>query len=411
MNTFDSHVGELLDHAYPARPAEAGDWAAVLRDAKSVQGEQQRRRRAVAAGLALAAAVALAVLWPFGGGDGVVLNRAQAARALAAVGDGPVLHIVVRVQRPGAVIDLATGRHEKRYAIVEEWYKRGAGLRERVLRSNGSDTPGRLSASPSVEGTYVSALRGFATQYQAVLRERRARVFAHGNLLGRPVFWVRFRSDPRVDPVTGAAAGQEYEVAVDETTYRPLYVRSRFRGRILGGSAVRLLSIDTRHSIPTSIAAVPFPNESDLPMYGEDLNGPLTRQQAATLMGTPALWLGQSYAGLPLAWLGGMSFAYGQAPTYDEIKHRWRGINIVYGNITQPSSGFPDRTRPYIQLREQAASGSATIRGTQPAPGTLLVSDLRIGSGAVVINGIYVEIEAPSPEKLLRVARALEPIG
>jgi len=214
-----------------------------------------------------------------------------------------------------------------------------------------------------------------------------------------------------VDPVTAAAAGQEYEVAVDETSYRPLYVRSRLRGRILGGSAVRVLSIDTRQSIPTSIAAVPFPNESDLPIYGEDLNGPLTRQQAATLMGTPALWLGQSYAGLPLAWLGGMSFAYGQAPTYDEIKHRWRGINIVYGNITQPSSGFPDRTRPYIQLREQAASESATIRGTQPAPGTLLVSDLRIGSGAVVINGIYVEIEAPSPEKLLRVARALEPIS
>jgi hypothetical protein len=146
-------------------------------------------------------------------------------------------------------------------------------------------------------------------------------------------------------------------------------------------------------------------------MYGEDLNGPLTRQQAATLMGTPALWLGQSFAGLPLAWLGGMSFAYGQAPTYDEIKHRWRGINIVYGNITQPSSGFPDRTLPYIQLHEQAASDLAITGRTQAAPGKLLVGNLGTGSGAVLINGIYVEIEAPNPATLLRVARALEPIG
>ena len=250
MSAFDSNVAELLDRAYPARPSKSGEWAAVLRDARSAQGEQHRRRRLVAAGLGLAAAVALALLWPFGGGNGVVVNRALAARALAAVGGGPVLHVVVRVQWPGAVINLATGRHEQRYAIVEEWYKRGAGLRERVLRSNGADLPGSVSASPSVQGSYVSVLRGFATQYQAVLRGRRARVFAYGNLLGRPLFWVRFGPDPRVDPVSGVAADDDYEVAVDEATYRPLYVRSRSHGRIVGGSAVRVLSIDTRASLP-----------------------------------------------------------------------------------------------------------------------------------------------------------------
>jgi hypothetical protein len=210
--------------------------------------------------------------------------------------------------------------------------------------------------------------------------------------------------------VTGVAAGDEYEVAVDEATYRPVYVRSRFHGRIVSGSAVGVLSIDTRSSVPQSVAAVPLPDESNPPMHGEDLNGPLTEQQAATLMGEPALWLGQEYAGLPLAWLGGMTFAYGNAPTFGEIKNRWRGINVVYGSITQPSNGFPDRTRPYIQLHEQPASNSATIRGGPPTSGTLRVESVRRGPGSVVINGVYVEIEAPNFETLLRVARALEPI-
>jgi hypothetical protein len=53
-----------------------------------------------------------------------------------------------------------------------------------------------------------------------------------------------------VDPVSGVAADDDYEVAVDEATYRPLYVRSRSHGRIVGGSAVRVLSIDTRASLP-----------------------------------------------------------------------------------------------------------------------------------------------------------------
>jgi hypothetical protein len=389
MTTFDPLVREVLDRACPERPGIAGDWPAVLRDATSAHTVRRRRRRLLALALPFAAALSLGAFWPFGGGNEVV-GRAFAARALAAVGDGPVLHVVARLESPGWVVDLATGRREKPYAIVEEWYEPGSGLREKVLRSNAGYVSGSITAHSSAAGSFVDVLRGFAKRYEAVLRERRAEVSGHGTVFGRRVVWIRFRP-------AGA-----YEVALDERTYRPLYVRSR------GTSGVQVVSIDTRPSVPRSVAAVPIPDESDPPMYGEDLDGPLTGPQAAALLGEPAVWLGREFANLSLAWLGGVSFAYGRAATYDEIKHRWRGINIVYGNVAS-EVGFPDRNKPYIQLREQPAAEVAATGRSTPSPGTLLSYDLRRGPGTVVVGGVYVEIEAPNERLLLAAARALEP--
>jgi hypothetical protein len=400
MTTFDPLVQEVLDRASPERAGIAGDWPAVVRDAKSARSVRRRRRRLLAGALPVAAALALGALWPFGGGNEVV-GGALAARALAAVGDGPVLHVIARLESPGWVIDLRTGRREKPYAIVEEWYEPGSGLREKVVRSNGGYVSGSVTARSSAAGSFVDVLRGFARRYEGVLRERQAEVVGKGFLYGRRVVWIRFRPERPTDPVTPTGTG--YEVALDERTYRPVLVRSR------GSSGVRVLSIETRSSIPRSIAAVALPDESDSLMYGEGLDGPVTERQAATLLGTPALWLGREFAGLPFAWLGGVSFAYGRAATFDEIKHRWRGINIVYGIVTNEVDGFPDRSKRYIQLREQPAAEVAATGRSTPSPGTLFSANLRFGSGAVVVNGVYIEIEAPNEQLLLAGARALEP--
>jgi hypothetical protein len=159
----DPAVAEILDRAYPPRAADAGDWGAVLRRAQAARSAQRRRRRVLAVALALATAAALGALRPLAGGNEVV-DRAFAARALAALGDRPVLHVVVRLRSPGWVVDLATGRRQRPYAILEEWYRPRAGLREKVLRSNGGYVAGSVSVTPSAEGSYVDVLRGFATQ-------------------------------------------------------------------------------------------------------------------------------------------------------------------------------------------------------------------------------------------------------
>ena len=399
MTTLEPFIHEVLDRACPERSGAAGDWPAVVRDASAHSVQRRHRRLLLVAAFAFTVAGALGVLWPFSGGNKVV-GRAFAARALAAVGDGPVLHVVVRIESSGWVINLRTGRRERPYAIVEEWYEPGAGLREKVLRSNVGDVSGSVTARSSATGSFVDVLRGFATRYEAVLRERQAKVVRKGVLFGRDVVWIRFRPDRRVDPVTPIGTG--YEVALDETTYRPLSVKSR------GTSGARVLSIETRLSIPRAIAAAPLPDESDSLMYGEGLEGRLTERQAATLLGEPALWVGSEFAGLPFVWLGGVSYSYGRAATYDDIKHHWRGVNIVYGHIAS-EVGFPDRSKPYIQLREQPAAEVAATGRSTPLPGTLVSSNLRFGQGSMVVNDVYVEIDAPNEQLLLAAARALEP--
>lgn len=394
MTTLDPLVRDTLEGLWPER-TYGSDWSAVLRVVAS-RSRARRRRRLVAAVLVPATAVTLALGlgWPHLSGPEVV-GRAFAARALAAVGDGPVLHVVARVESPGWVIDLRTGQRERPFAILEEWYEPRIGLREKVLRANANYVAGSVTARPSSAGSFVDVLRGFARRYETALRTRQAKLSSYGELFGRRVRWIRFE---------GSRTG--YEVALDEKTYRPLAVRER------GTSGVRVLSIDTRPSVPRAVAAVPPPDESGLPlMYGESLSPQLTQRQAASLLGEPAVWLGPEFADLPLAWIGGMSFDYGRAARFDQIKHHWRGLNIVYGTVAPSTDGFPDRTKPYLQLREQSAAEVAATGRAVPAPGTLVSYSFKFGVGMTVVDGVYIDIEAPNKEILLRAARALTPIG
>ena len=80
-----------LEAAVPAFDDEHGDWDDVL--ARASRSKRPRRRRQLAVPALAGAAVACALLLaePFADDDVGVLDR-----ALAAVGDGPVLHLVTQ---------------------------------------------------------------------------------------------------------------------------------------------------------------------------------------------------------------------------------------------------------------------------------------------------------------------------
>jgi hypothetical protein len=63
-----------------------------------------------------------------------------------------------------------------------------------------------------------------------------------------------------------------------------------------------------------------------------------------------------------------------------------------------------------VQLREQPEAEVSSIRGSSPQPGALLSYSLRDGAGVVVVDGVRVDIDAPSERVLLNVARSLQPI-
>jgi hypothetical protein len=96
----ETRIADLLDELTPSYDDRRGDWERVAVAA----GRRRRRRVGVSVVMAVVAAVALALAWPFHAQHGGFFDR-----ALAAVGDGPVLHVVLRGDWGGTLVDLRTG--------------------------------------------------------------------------------------------------------------------------------------------------------------------------------------------------------------------------------------------------------------------------------------------------------------
>ena len=102
----------------------------------NVSNRSSRRRLATAAGVAVAAAATVALLLaaPWAGGPGLV------QKALAAVGDGPVLHVVVAQPAlyGGPLIDLRTGKAISQTQRTEIWFDGERNLKKTVEMLDGN---------------------------------------------------------------------------------------------------------------------------------------------------------------------------------------------------------------------------------------------------------------------------------
>ena len=100
----DTCIAKLLDDLTPSYDDRQGDWERI---AASRRGRRAHRSapwwlmRLGFAAAAIAIAGALVLAWPFHGNQGGVLDR-----ALAAIGQGPVLHVVLRGEWGGTLVDL-----------------------------------------------------------------------------------------------------------------------------------------------------------------------------------------------------------------------------------------------------------------------------------------------------------------
>jgi hypothetical protein len=391
--TRDPELLELL-------PDQADLFAVA--DAVTATQAMPRRRRKVAAALVAAAlaaaALAFALVGPDGPGDAAVVGR-----ALAAVGEGRVLHVVARIEPRGNAIEIATGRVVHPYQVVEEWYEPGVGLRARIVRSNAYLSK-RLPSVADVAPGYVEALNGFTSRYAEALRSGRAEVERRGMLFGERVIWLRFRGGP-LTPVTGQPT---YEVAIDASTYRPVYLQQLDQsGKPSRATTMRLLSVELIASVPRNAPPAPPPASANI-MAGIDDLGPLSPSQAASFMTRPGLWVGREFAGLPLARIRGEGYSYGQAENFSEIKNHWRGLRLIYGSL---EDGHPVDGKPWLELIEQTnpieGPGNPTLEGTLVMQGSFV--------GATQVNGVFIEISARSasgadPDLVLAAARALRPL-
>jgi hypothetical protein len=224
-------LDQALDQDVPLRVDLVPDWDEVLARAHVERASPPRRRRVlrlslVAAGVSVVAVSAALALWP--SGKGGVLERARAA-----VGSGPVIHVVFRDEVHETLVDLTTGRRTPLYEEHEQWYDAGRGLRD-VVRFNGhvqsEQVYGAGNLPPQAAQTYAGVFDG----YRRALDEGTATIRGEGTLGGRRVIWIHLKGERLIDVGDGKYHEWTHEIAVDAC--RSCASRSR---RCIGGRCAR----------------------------------------------------------------------------------------------------------------------------------------------------------------------------
>jgi hypothetical protein len=443
----ETRIADLLDELTPSYEDRRGDWERVA--AAAVR--KRRRRAGVSIALAVATAVALALAWPFHAQHGGFFDR-----ALAAVGDGPVLHVVLRGDWGGTLVDLRTGARTPVYGDDEYWYDAGTRRVHSVERLGATVLNEELSRpqQPPVE------LEALGRDYRDALEAGTARVDGEGTIDGEPVAWITIHSELLPDVADGKEHEFAQQVAVSRQTFEPLALRATRDGKQGPDTFQRVLGLRFLPEGDGDFAAT----------TGHSLNGAAGRfggheeislDQARVTLGRPPLWLGRAYEGLPLTDVylekssigrrqevritgraaaaaqrcaklrgragGDCIRALGLAP----IEVRPDGIFTTKGPITwsdeetdvvlfygsvgdDPTTFRKDRVpllgQPHVTVHEstRAAWFRRIVGGYVPPPGAVFFA--ADGTGYLHVDGIHVSIEAGGERAVLAVARALEAI-
>jgi hypothetical protein len=384
---------------------------AALTPASATAPPRARARRGVlltaaAAALVVAATAAVALVTTLDG-----TSPFTAEKALAAIGDKPVVHAVVESERPSAtIVDLTTGEERPQVQRTEYWHD----AQRRMLRArvtvDGDVVSEHLQARVGFgalpgarEPRLDPALAGFATRYREALESGQAQVIGSTEVDGRDVVLLRIELEP-------APSRPLYEeVELDADTYRPLRFRFLLDGT--AGHWWRVLSIETLAREKGQFA--PPPPGPSLPQSQTATDErELTPAEAAHALDRPALWAGRAVEGIGLTkievarlitrWTNGR-------------KVEGRGLRIEYW-------GGPLRSPPrWLEIRQGASLHSAPRLGPfDPGlpPGQLELFGRGDHDGSAVdrwfgslrTQGMFVTIESPEREVVLAAARALRPI-
>lgn len=406
-------VQEILERIVP-EPARQADWDAVLRDARP-----SRARRAAPRVAILAAVVALAALFavaPWRGAE----QSGILDRALAAVGNGPVLHVVLRFDPGVTRVDLKTAKRQPLYGETEFWYDADRGLLHEIRRFGGIvqyEWVSRRKEPPPELGVLAVVSR----EYRHALEAGTARVTGQDAIDGVRVYWITVPS--------GRGDGWVWQVAVSRATFEPVLIRSKFEGRL--GASERVLRLqrmgtgdaDLDEAEVTSSPTIDPSANSRNAAGSESGNVRIPLGQVAKTLGQTPLWLGREHAGLPLAdyadrlyvrppggevQTSGISLHYEKPVNNPDVSPgRW-AISIV--ESTDPDN-LPWWTMPGV-LRE----GSILVHRNSAFE--KLSTPIAMYGGSLVRDGVYISIEAfgygaksiVDEKSVLGAARALRPM-
>jgi hypothetical protein len=415
----------------------------------------RNRKRWWLAGTSLAAAIGAAAVLA-----GLLLTTAEVQpslvdHALAAVGDEPVVHAVIRQRGLSgtALINLSTGQKTVPRSITETeiWFDEERALEHTITRVTGEHTQDVLStpqgvtsdtgpvwtcariAAHPVEATRAGvscnfsgengttpthvqeppptvdpALLGFVDGYRRALANGTARRIGEGTVHGEHVYWLELRlPDPDTNPGDPRVDFRE-RVAVAADTYRPLVIRPLADG--VRGLDYEVLEIgtvaraDANFSEPKLIPPEERPSSANARTTGElDFAG------ASELLGMRALWAGPELHGLRLAAIQRQEVTIGYGRDSGVPPRVTPVATLIYGGVerTHPTTGS-------IEITESTVPVAVRWLDPKPVPAGFLRIN-RMGWGELRIGDVYVQIKRSpfSPvddDTLLAAARQLVPV-
>jgi hypothetical protein len=263
------------------------------------------------------------------------------------------------------------------------------------------------------------ALEQFFDHYRSALASGQARLDGSGTVEGHKVNWIELSFSWPHSPnyYKRAVAKLRERVAVDEGTALPIRVELVANGKVEHGYDV--VSIET---LPAGKGDFSAPKGGPFKEYGEGQKTVISLAEAASAL-PGALSTGDSIAGLSLSSVTreDLSITYLKSKKAPLIS---TGVVVRYGEGLPHWNGAPRMEwegghGPFVALQEAEGPQSdyGWISAFIPPSGSILVPSPPMKGlivngceGFLVKDGIYVHIEASSPDLRLAAARALTPI-
>lgn len=404
MTLRDTEVIELL--------ADKPELLAIADAVSATQRKPVRRRRRpvvfrVAVVAAAVVAVAVAVLAaPSSRPVGGILGK-----ALAAVGDGPILHVVTQLPPQGQYIDLQTGRRSVLRLREEFWTDRQLDHFHLVIVLNGRAIGDLLYPDDATKGvsplTRNASYLALWTGYRTALSDGAATVVGRGTVDGRRVYWLAFKPSIQAPP----QARVRNEVAVDARTYKPILYRSYVNGRRFD---VRVFVVETLPYRPEEFKrrgpSMAGTGSSEVSGSSEPINpsGP------PPAVRSPWLTAGDVVVGQKLTAVSRETFT-----SHDSGKTAsFAGLELTYGPFAADvrATTIEELRRPTdpgewayipagsIEVQHHTESSSSESLA-HPRARTITRT---VWTGLLRTHGLYITIRTPKGERaLLEIARSL----
>lgn len=434
----------------PELLAVADALGAVLPSGASSRRHRRRRWWLAASAVAVVTSAALAA--------GLLLTTTGVQpslvdRALAAVGDEPVLHVVTRqtVPSPTTLVELSTGRRITGSLVIrtETWFDQERALEHTITRVTGEPTqdvlltpqgvtsesgpvwtcariaahPGEATRAnvscnfngengptprhvPEPPPTVDPALAGFVDGYRQALATGAARKIGEGTVRGRHVVWLEFRlPDPDTNPGDPRVDFRE-RVAVDTDTYRPLVIIPVTDGAA-GAAGYDVLEIGTVARPDADFSKPKLLRSQGPTSIRFRVTDTIDLAQASGVLGTRALWPGPEIGGLKLVAVQRQEVTTGYGRDSGIPPRVTPVVTLIYGGVERRHA-----TKGSVEITESKVPFAVWWPDTKPMPaGYLRIA--RMGWGEVRVGGLYVRVtRAPTgvDPTIIAAARQLVPV-